>query len=395
MAKVASTWKRVKFGEVVRLSKETCKDPASAGIERVIGLEHLEPGDLRVRSWSDVADGTTFTNRVRPGQVLFGKRRAYQRKVAVADFNAICSGDIYVFESANPSTLLPELLPFICQTQSFFEHAVGTSAGSLSPRTSWSSLAEYEFALPAVEEQRRIVELLSALAQAAASLETSQRAAMSVRDSIVVGEFPACRNAHARVLSEVCEEITVGIVVKPAALYVRAGEGVPALIMKNIRRGAIDASDLLNISESGHAAHSKSALRAGDVVAIRSSGSIGRTGDAAVVPPSLDGANCIDLLVLRPGSEIMSGYLCEFLNSPTTRAELVGKSSGSMQKHLNVSAVKRLPVPFASVDRQKRFLRQLEGIDAAIEALRGRRANVMTQASIAGRDVLSGTGSVA
>jgi hypothetical protein len=78
----------VKFGEVVRLHKETCKDPVSAGIERVIGLEHLEPGDLRVRSWGEVADGTTFTNRVRPGQVLFGKRRAYQRKVAVAEFDA-------------------------------------------------------------------------------------------------------------------------------------------------------------------------------------------------------------------------------------------------------------------------------------------------------------------
>jgi len=160
MSKGAATWKRVKFGEVVRLNKETCKDPASAGIERVIGLEHLEPGDLRVRSWGDVADGTTFTNRVRPGQLLFGKRRAYQRKVAVVEFDAICSGDIYVFESANPSNLLPELLPFICQTDSFFEHAVGTSAGSLSQRTNWSSLAEYEFALPPLEEQYRLAELL-------------------------------------------------------------------------------------------------------------------------------------------------------------------------------------------------------------------------------------------
>ena len=107
-------WQRVKFGEVVRLNKETCKDPVAAGINRVIGLEHLEPGDLRVRSWADVADGTTFSNRVRPGQVLFGKRRAYQRKVAVADFDAICSGDIYVFESADPKRLLPDLLPVIC-----------------------------------------------------------------------------------------------------------------------------------------------------------------------------------------------------------------------------------------------------------------------------------------
>src|SRR5438309_467663 len=113
MAKGSAAWTRVKFGEVVRLAKETCRDPVAAGIERVIGLEHLEPGDLRVRAWADVADGTTFTTRVRPGQVLFGKRRAYQRKVALADFDAICSGDIYVFESANSDRLLPELLPFV------------------------------------------------------------------------------------------------------------------------------------------------------------------------------------------------------------------------------------------------------------------------------------------
>jgi len=162
MAELKPGWQRVKFGDVVRLNKETCKDPEAEGIERVIGLEHLEPGDLRVRSWGDVADGTTFTNRVRPGQVLFGKRRAYQRKVAVADFDAICSGDIYVFETKDEAHLTQGLLPFVCQTDSFFEHAVGTSAGSLSPRTNWGSLAAYEFFLPPLEDQARLVEALSA-----------------------------------------------------------------------------------------------------------------------------------------------------------------------------------------------------------------------------------------
>ena len=96
-------------------------------------------------------DGVTFTSVFKPGQVLFGKRRAYQRKVAVADFTGVCSGDIYVLESQDASALLPGLLPFICQTDAFFEHAVGTSAGSLSPRTNWKSLADFEFALPPME----------------------------------------------------------------------------------------------------------------------------------------------------------------------------------------------------------------------------------------------------
>src|SRR6266403_1481509 len=86
--------RRVRFGDVVRLRTDRCADPAAEGIKRYVGLEHLEPGDLRVRNWGLVADGTTFTNRFKPGQVLFGKRRAYQRKVGIADFEGVCSGDI-------------------------------------------------------------------------------------------------------------------------------------------------------------------------------------------------------------------------------------------------------------------------------------------------------------
>jgi type I restriction enzyme S subunit len=184
MGELKPGWKRVKLGEVVRLNKETCKDPEAAGINRVIGLEHLEPGDLRVRSWADVADGTTFSNRVRPGQVLFGKRRAYQRKVAVADFDAICSGDIYVFETADQTQLLQELLPFICQTDSFFDYAIGTSAGSLSPRTNWKSLAEYEFALPPLEEQRRLVEALSAFRKYQEKFNEAIRTSKMLREAV-------------------------------------------------------------------------------------------------------------------------------------------------------------------------------------------------------------------
>ena len=88
-AEARKGWTRVRFGDVVRLSSERCTDPVAAGIDRYVGLEHLEPGDLRIRSWGQVADGVTFTNRFCPGQVLFGKRRAYQRKVAVAEFDGI------------------------------------------------------------------------------------------------------------------------------------------------------------------------------------------------------------------------------------------------------------------------------------------------------------------
>jgi len=109
--KPRTAWTTVSFGDVVRLAAERSSNPESDG---------FEPGDLRIRRWGAIADGTTFTSVFRPGHVLFGKRRAYQRKVAVADFSGVCSGDIYVLEPKGKD-LMPELLPFICQTDAFFE----------------------------------------------------------------------------------------------------------------------------------------------------------------------------------------------------------------------------------------------------------------------------------
>lgn len=187
-------WRRVKFGDVVRLSKARSQDPLADGIERYVGLEHLEPGDLRIRRWGSVADGVTFTSVFQPGQVLFGKRRAYQRKVAVADFSGVCSGDIYVLETKDAKVLLPELLPFICQTDAFFDHAVGTSAGSLSPRTNWTSLADFEFTLPPIPEQHRLLTALSELMKTIAAIEDCVSSANRLRKSIGIDVFGSREN---------------------------------------------------------------------------------------------------------------------------------------------------------------------------------------------------------
>lgn len=187
-------WPRVRFGEVVRNVNDVEREPLANGLERFVGLEHLDPESLQIRRWGLVADGTTFTRRFRQGQVLFGKRRAYQRKAAVAEWDGICSGDILVFE-AKGAHLLPELLPFIVQTGAFVEHALSTSAGSLSPRTRWSDLARFEFTLPPLEEQRRIAEVLWAAEETLRANQRLQQASDVVFDRVLdvtmaLGDWP-------------------------------------------------------------------------------------------------------------------------------------------------------------------------------------------------------------
>ena len=104
-------WMKWRFDEVCRQVNTSSKDPVADGLDHVLGLEHIAPGNLHITKWDTLEKETTFTRKFVKGQVLFGRRRAYQRKVAYAEFDGICSGDILVFEAIEEN-LLPELLPF-------------------------------------------------------------------------------------------------------------------------------------------------------------------------------------------------------------------------------------------------------------------------------------------
>ena len=146
----------MKLGDIARESRETFKGDKT-GVP-IVCLEHLIPQELTFSSY-DVDTDNTFTKVFRKGQILFGRRRAYLKKAAVADFDGICSGDITVIE-AIPGKMEKDLLPFIIQNDALFDYAVSRSAGGLSPRVKWEQLADYEFDLPPLEEQKVLADKL-------------------------------------------------------------------------------------------------------------------------------------------------------------------------------------------------------------------------------------------
>lgn len=362
-------WRRVKFGDVVRLSKARSQDPLADGFERYVGLEHLEPSDLRVRSWGNVADGVTFTSVFRPGQVLFGKRRAYQRKVAVADFAGVCSGDIYVLEAKDAQVLLPELLPLICQTDAFFDHAVGTSAGSLSPRTNWTSLADFEFALPPINDQKEIARGLSSADEMVKTLQDAKNGARNVFESTALEFFESSSDRWPKMrIEQVSLFVTNGFVGKSAQHYVADG-GVPYLVSKNIRRNRLKLDELTYISEEFHHSARKSQLQEGDVLTVQS----GHIGETAVVPKEYASANCHALIITRPDPQQLDPYFASYyLNSAVGQRRLSQLVIGSTIQHLNTSDLKRLEIPNPSIEEQKSIASLLSAITRDQEVLANR-----------------------
>ncbi len=354
-------WRRVKFGDVVQLSKARSQDPLAAGIERYVGLEHLEPGDLRIRSWGNVAAGVTFTSVFQPGQVLFGKRRAYQRKVAVADFSGVCSGDIYVLETKDPEVLLPELLPFICQTDAFFEHAVGTSAGSLSPRTNWTSLADFDFSLPPTDEQSHLFELLACARESMESYARALEAATVMLRSGLVSIFAAegCSPANAEMSPAVVRpqwrlvpaaDISMAPITKgatPPGATGTSDTGIPFLKVYNLTfDGSLDFTiEPTFVTPDAHSKEmARSKVQAGDVLMNIVGPPLGKV---SIVPASFPSANINQAIArFRIREGVPPRYLAAYLLSDWAQRWLGSRSKKtSGQQNLTLELCQTLPVP--------------------------------------------------
>lgn len=175
----------VKFGEIAKnISKRV--NPSETDLEVYVGLEHLDPQSLRINRRGVPADVKGQKLRVRPGQIIFGKRRAYQKKLAVADFDGICSAHAMVLEAV-PGKIIPELLPFFMQSDMFMDRAVAISEGSLSPTIKWKTLAIQEFPLPPLERQKEIFEVLERVEETGLKYD-------NLKSSIATALFAAFRD---------------------------------------------------------------------------------------------------------------------------------------------------------------------------------------------------------
>lgn len=372
-------WRKVKFGEVVRLVSDRCADPVGAGIERYVGLEHLEPGDLRIRTWGNVADGTTFTNRFRPGQVLFGKRRAYQKKLAVADFEGVCSGDIYVFESKDPTKLLPELLAFICQTDAFFTHAVGTSAGSLSPRTNWSSLADFEFALPPVEEQRRLVTKHKATQLALEVIDQAIESAEKLRRSYLIETFRPRRGRHDEFpcgwTTEAADKLGDVQLGQQRHPKYEVGDNVrPYLRVANVLDGKIDFGDVLSMHFPEESL-AKFELAPGDIL-LNEGQSTELVGRSAIYRGELPGA-CFQktLLRFRCGPRLLPEFVHAFFQHALYTGQFAAMcAQTTSMAHLTAVRFARMNLPVPPMEEQQRITARKFELERVIEMLSARRS---------------------
>lgn len=226
-----------------------------------------------------------------------------------------------------------------------------------------SKFSKAQIQLPPLETQKRIAQILDDAAALRLKTEQILKEYDLLAQSLFFDMFgDPVKNEkgwNTEIGENICKNISVGIVIKPASYYVT--DGVIALRSLNIKKNNIDLSNIVHLSEEAHlSVLKKSILKTGDIVVVRT----GNTGTAAIIPESLDGVNCIDLIIIRPDiNKMNSKFFIYFLNSERGKLLILGKSVGGIQKHFNVGSMKKLILPVPPIELQNQFAEKIALIE--------------------------------
>lgn len=348
-----SRWTRVAFGDVIDSITDRVNDPSTAGVDRYVGLEHLDPGVMTVQRWDSPDKVEAQKLRFQPGDVIFGRRRAYQKKVARAEFEGICSAHALVLR-ARPGKMAPDFLPVFLSSDYFLDRAIAISVGSLSPTVNWRDLKAQEFDLPPLDEQQRLADLLWALERH--------------RQVVTELEAPLTECQVPLMAIEAASFVTIDDVVLTArsgATPLRSnrdyyGGGIPWLKSGEVTGDGIVLTEE-TITEAGLAGSAAWVAPAGAVVVAmygdgKTRGQVGRIAS----PMS---TNQAVLTLVADESRVDPDFLYYWLRS--RQGELRGKGAGAAQKNLSKALVVTEPFPDLPLSKQTQAVALLVETDSA------------------------------
>ncbi|MDD3622569.1 MAG: restriction endonuclease subunit S [Methanofollis sp.] len=378
-----SEFTMVRFSEMATQVKTKVK-PAETDLDRYVGLEHLDPESLHIRRWGVPGDVTGEKIVVQKGDIIFGKRRAYQRKVAIADFDCICSAHAMVLQPKE-DVIIRELFPFFLQSDLFMNRAVQISVGGLSPTINWKDLARQEFPLPPIEEQRRIAKVLWAaedviVKDEALVAEAEHYKQVMMRELFSKGigheEFREVKRGFKLPVGWKLEKIDNLSEVRGGLQKSkdRAPKDNPRryLTVAHVQKDNIDFGDP-RYFEVSDAELEQYRLEAGDVLVVEGNGNLEELGRSAIFNGEIEDCVYQNMIIrIRPKDDsLISQYVCQYLNSPLGHRSVVknGMSSSGLF-HLGVERLMKIEIPIPPLPEQRQIASILSAIDDTIAAAR-------------------------
>jgi restriction endonuclease S subunit len=330
-----SDWETFRFEEIAKRVSASV-DPNTTTLEKYVGLEHIDPDDIHIRRFGTPDDVSGGKLKCYPGDVIFGKRRAYQRKAAIAEFEGICSAHAFVFR-ANPDVIDPKLFPFFLHSDQFMHRMVDISVGGLSPTINWGDLKHEEFLLPPKDEQARLAELLWAMDEVIEK-EKEVLEKLEISRLTVENYYLKMIDLNEGVIAEsFFERVTDGTHDTPKKL----NRGFKLLTSKNIKNNELDFDTDYFISGNDYnEVNKRSKVDKNDILF----GMIGTVGQVCQIREEPDYA--IKNMGLFKTKDIVKSKLAYYyFRSQKFQESLKSNLSGTTQKYVSLGYLRNLRLP--------------------------------------------------
>ena len=339
--------------EQIAINSTEKKKPVEEDRFTYLGLEHLDSGSIKVtRFGSEVAPiGEKLV--MHKGDVLFGKRRAYQKKVAIAPFDGIFSAHGMVLRPRE-DVIDKSFFPLFISSDYFLDAAIKISVGSLSPTINWRDLKTLEFELPDLATQRKLAETLWSIND---TMETYKKL-IAATDELVKSQFmeqfkELINNPEA--CSKIEDECTVFADGDWIESKDQSDEGIRLIQTGNIGNAQyLDKGERARyITEDTFNRLNCTEVKANDILISRLPDPVGR---ACIIPEGLGKCiTAVDCTIVRLRSRILPEYFIAYTLSPFYMMQVAARETGSTRKRISRKNLGILKIPVPQIAEQESF----------------------------------------
>lgn len=331
-----------------------------------VGADHLVEGDREIRSWGLTDDPMfppTFKFKVPEGAILLHSRNP--KKVARTNFSLITGEKLFALQSRDESVLLTDFLLAVLQAPDFQNYAATRSGGSVNKFLNWTPTADYEFLLPPLDEQKRLVELLDAVDATRDAYARVIEASLHGRQAQTYESSETDRSSW--------QEVTLGDLgawysgatprATNASFY---GGDIPFVTIADLNDGPVESTQR-NLTEAG--AEQIGRLAPKDSVLLSMYGTIGKTGlarGAVATNQAIAWLEC-DASVCLPE------FVFAWLGARSDLFDAMGR--GATQRNINREMIRNTPILLPPLGAQRQIVNALSSFRslerAVIEAQSG------------------------
>lgn len=337
--------------------------PCAGDEATYIGLEHMESGSLHIKTWGSKTTLIGEKVRIKQGDVLFAKRNAYLKRAAIAPFDGIFSAHGMVFR---PKTeiVTQEFFPFFIFSDIFMERAIKISVGSLSPTVNWTALKKEEFALPPIQEQKKIAEVLWAADEALATYRTVRVRTQQLQQAFI-NKWVDAHSTKFYKFSDIWKQspesgCSASEVARETGHYVLSLSAISEKGYKPGERKCVERTSKME----------KAILSKGDLLISRSN-TMELVGLSVIYSDDTNNVSFPDTMmrISINESEAIKEYIATLFNAAYGRQwmrKICAGTSHSMKK-INRKSLGEVPIPSVEKIQQINFLNKCKNLDDTIE----------------------------